>query len=104
MDENLEKQFQESESEWAEIEKNTEIRKKKDQRIISKYCATNKEADIVHILKLLEKHGGMPNHDEELLTEFKEHYPKTLTVKMIHNFEDIKDIYSEYLESGVENQ
>ena len=32
MNENLEKQFQESESEWAEIEKSTAIRKQKDKR------------------------------------------------------------------------
>ncbi len=45
MNENLEKQFQESESEWAEIEKSTAIRKQKDKRIISQYCAVNNEAD-----------------------------------------------------------
>lgn len=104
MDENLEKQFQESENEWAVIEKSIAIRKQKDKRIISAYCAKNKDADIYHILQLLAKYHGMPSHDEEMLKEFKENYPKTLTVQMIHNFEDIKDIYQEYLESGEENQ
>ena len=104
MDENLEKQFQESEYEWAEIHKNIAIRKQKDKRIISQYCADNKEADIVHTLELLEKYKGMPEHDHEILTEFKMNYPKTLTVRIIHNFEDVKDIYQEYLEFGEENQ
>lgn len=104
MDENLEKQFQESENDWADIQRKTDIRNQKDRRIISQYCAKNKEADIIHTLKLLEKFKGMPNYDEELLNEFRENYPKTLTVKMIHDFEDIKDIYREYLESGEENQ
>lgn len=104
MNEDLEKQFQESEKEWAEIEKNKTIRMQKDRRIISNYCASNKDADIYHILQLLEKYSGMPTYDEEMINEFKENYPKTLTVKMIHNFEDIKDIYHEYLESGEENQ
>ena len=75
MDENLEKEFHESESEWAEIEKNKAIRIQKDNRIISRYCAANREADIIHILQLLEKYKGMPNHDEEIVQAFKENYP-----------------------------
>ena len=104
MNENLEKQFQESESEWAEIEKSTAIRKQKDKRIISQYCAVDNEADIIHTLELLEKYRGMPEHDQEILSEFKKNYPKTLTVKVIHNFEDVRDIYQRYLEFGEENQ
>lgn len=104
MDEDLERKFQESESDWAEIEKSTAVRVQKDKRIISEYCARNREADIIHTLKLLEKYKGMPTHDEQIVNEFKNNYPKTLTVKMIHNFEDIKEIYQEYLEYGEENQ
>ena len=104
MDENLEKDFQESESEWAEIEKKTAIRIQKDKRIISRYCAANKEADIFHTLQLLEKYKGMADHDEKIVNEFKNNYPKNLTVQMIHNFEDVKEIYREYLEYGEEKQ
>lgn len=104
MNENLEKEFQESESEWAEIQNLTNIRMQKDKRIISKYCASNNDADIIQILNLLEKYRGMPEHDEQIIKEFKENYPKKLTVRMIHNFEDVKELYQEYLEYGEENQ
>lgn len=100
MDENLEKQFQESESDWAEIEKLKAEREKKDKKIISQFCASNKQADMVRILELLEKYNGMPSHDTEIVNEFRKCYPKNLSVKLIHNFLDVKDIYSQYLESG----
>lgn len=100
MDENLEKKFQESESEWAEIDRLITEREKKDKRIISQFCATNKQADMVRILKLLEKHNGMPKHDKEVVEEFKKNYPEELNIKLIHSFLDVKDIYSQYLESG----
>ncbi|MBD5395897.1 MAG: hypothetical protein HDR71_16920 [Lachnospiraceae bacterium] len=100
MDENLEKQFQESEAEWAEIEEKKAIREKKDKRIISMFCASNNQADMVQILNLLEKHNGMPDHDKEVIVSFKECYPGSLTVKLLHSFLDVKDIYSQYLESG----
>lgn len=100
MDENLEKQLQESESDWAEIEKHVAEREKKDKRIISQFCASNKQADMVRILDLLEKHNGMPNHDKEIVIEFKKCYPKELNTKLIHSFLDVRDIYSIYLESG----
>lgn len=103
MDKILAEQCQESLDEWAEIEKTEAERRKKDNRIVSNYCAENKEADIIHILELLDKHkGAMPKHDEIIVDTFKHNYPKTLTVKMIVEFEDIKDIYSEYLEMGDE--
>lgn len=103
MDEHLEKQFQDSENEWAEIERLTAIRTKKDKRIISQYCAQNNEADIIHTLELLEKYSGMPSHDKEILDQFKENYPKALTVKLIYSFEDMRDIYQDYLEFGEEH-
>ncbi|MEY8265146.1 hypothetical protein AALA79_02015 [Lachnospiraceae bacterium 64-25] len=100
MDENLEREFQESESDWAEIEKLKAEREKKDKRIISQFCASNKQADMVRILELLVKHNGMPGHDKEIVSEFKRCYPEELNVKLIHSFLDVKDIYSTYLESG----
>lgn len=103
MDGSLEQKLQESEEEWAEIEKQKAQREKKDRKIISQYCAGYNRADMVQILELLEKHGGMPKHDKDIISEFKNNYPETLTTKLIHNFEDVKDIYSEYLESGGEN-
>ena len=100
MDENLEKQFQESEKEWAEIEKLKSIREKKDKRIISIFCAQNDQADIIRILGLLEKYPGMPQHDKDIVYEFKKKYPNELTVKLIHSLLDVMDIYNQYLESG----
>lgn len=100
MDEKLERQFQESEFEWAEIERLKAERKKKDNKIISQFCAANKQADMVRILELLEKHNGMPKHDKEIVYEFKKCYPEGLNVKLIHSFLDVKDIYSMYLEAG----
>ena len=100
MDENLEKKFQESELEWAEIEKLKAEREKKDRRIISEFCASNKQADMVQILELLEKYNGMPKHDKDIVSEFENKYPEQLNVKLIHSFLDVKDIYNQYLESG----
>lgn len=100
MDETLEKEFQDSEEEWAEIERLKAIREKKDKRIISIFCANNDEVDMLRILNLLEKYPGMPSHDKEIVYEFKKNYPKELTVKLIHSFLDVMDIYSRYLESG----
>lgn len=100
MDENLEKRMQESESDWADIEKRTAERIKKDKRIISDFCASNKRADMFQILELLEKHGGLPEHDDEIVKKFRESYPQQLTVKLIHDFLDVTDIYSQYLEFG----
>ncbi len=100
MDETLERKLQESEAVWAEIEKMTAEREKKDKRIISEYCASNNSADIYNILELLEKYDGMPEYDQETVTQFKANYPKLLTVNLIHRYEDLKDIYNEYLELG----
>lgn len=100
MDETLEKEFQDSEEEWAEIEKLKAIREKKDKKIISKFCANNDQADMLKILSLLEKYPGMPSHDKDVVFEFKKKYPNELTVQLIHSLLDVMDIYSQYLESG----
>lgn len=100
MDKELEKEFQESEEEWAKIEQQKAEREKKDRKLISRFCASYEHADMVNIITLLEKYQGMPKHDKEIVTEFKSNYPSTLNVKQIHNFLDVKDIYSKYLESG----
>ena len=42
----------------------------------------------------------MPKHDKEVVEEFKKNYPEELNIKLIHSFLDVKDIYSQYLESG----
>lgn len=100
MEETLEKKLQESEAEWAKLERLIAEREKKDKRIISEYCANNNSADIYNILELLEKYDGMPEYDKETVSEFKDNYPIKLTVNLIHRYEDLKDIYNEYLESG----
>lgn len=100
MDESLGKKLQDSEVEWARIQRQIAEREKKDRRIISEYCAKNDIADIYHILELLEKYDGMPDYDKETVVEFRGNYPKKLTVDLIHRYEDLKDIYNNYLESG----
>lgn len=102
MENNLEQMMQESESEWADIEKKIAFREKLDKKIISIYCSQNKEADIIHIVELLEKYNGMPLHDKEIIASFKNEYPENLKVRTIHDFLDIQDIYKAYLESGGE--
>ena len=106
MDKDLVDQFQESEIEWADIqklqyqlEKNREKRLIKDQAIISRYCGSNSYADIISTLELLLKYPGLAKHDHETIQKFKESYPSELTVELIHKYEDILDVYSEYLES-----
>ena len=67
------------------------------------YCSENNYADVVRTLDLLLKYPGMAGHDHKTVEEFKEAYPQKLTTKMIMDFEDIKDLYRRYLESGGEN-
>ena len=109
MDKDLIDQFQDSEVEWAdiqrlryELEEKERKRTLKDQNIISRYCGKNDYADITTTLELLLKYPGLAKHDQETVEKFKECYPKKLTVGMIHEYEDVVDIYSEYLESGGE--
>lgn len=94
----IQEALQESVEEWAKIEKLEAVRKKKDQRIISKYCADNDPADIYRILKLLNRLDGLPSHDKETIKSFESKYPNNLSTKLILEFEDVKDIYSKYLE------
>lgn len=103
MDEKLGREIQEALTEWADIRKRETMRIQKDRRIISKYCAQNDRPDILHTLQLLEKYNGMPSHDEDIVLKFKENYPKTLTIEMICDFEDLREIYKEYLENGEGN-
>ena len=102
MNDNLEEMMEQSEEEWAEIEKQIAQREKKDKKIISMYCAENRLADVVNIIELLEKHNGMPDHDREVVQEFKKQYPQMLTVKVLKSFMDVQLIYQGYLESGGE--
>lgn len=109
MDEWLLNEVQESEEEWAdierlkrELEKKSELRTKKDERIIREFCAKNKYADIIRTLELLEKNQGIAKWDREIVQQFKEKYPNELTVPMIQQMMDVKDLYREYLESGGE--
>lgn len=109
MDEKLVDQLQESAMEWAaiqklqyELDKKTEGRVSKDKEIISEYCARNRYADIISTLELLLKYPGLAKHDYETVQKFKESYPRELTVELIYKYEDVLDIYNEYLESGGE--
>lgn len=102
MDKELQEMIQESQEEWADIEKTKSIRKKKDLRIVSTFCALNNEADIIRTLELLDKHKGLPKHDKENMDTFKTNYPKELTVDDVANYLDFTDIYRRYLESGGE--
>lgn len=92
--------IQESLVEWAEIDKCTAIRMKKDERIVRQFCAENTEQDIMGILELLEQYKGMSSPDQKIVVDFKQKYPKQLDVKSIADFLDVKDLYSQYLESG----
>ncbi|MCR2050649.1 hypothetical protein NSB25_25790 [Acetatifactor muris] len=103
MDDNITKGLQDSLSEWSKIDKLIADRENKDKRIISTFCAANDPADMKQILDLLEKHNGMPKHDKDVVYEFKDKYPSNLNTKLISNFLDVKDIYSQYLESGGKN-
>lgn len=102
MDENLEKDIQESLDDRARIEKELAEREKKDLKIISRFCAENNSADMYNILTLLEKYNGIADHDKRTVEDFRQSYPGKLTVKLISMFNDVKDIYSRYLESGGE--
>lgn len=109
MDKRIQEDMQSSMEEWADIqeqkyklEQREKERKKKDQQIISRYCASSTKADIFRTLELLLKFGGLPRHDEEIANNFKEAYPKDLTLAKIAEFEDMKMIYKKQLESGGE--
>ena len=103
MSDNLEEMLEQSEEEWAEIDKKVALREKKDKKIISMYCAENRSADVFNIIELLEKYNGMPDHDSEIVQEFKAQYPKMLKVKTLKSFMDIQLIYHGYLDSGGES-
>lgn len=103
MSDDLLDQLQESEREWAEIEKTTALRSEKDKKIISRFCAENDYADIKRTLDLLKKHQGLPQHDRDVVKSFESAYPDKLTVLGIHQFIDVRDIYGCYLESGGES-
>lgn len=100
MNEKYHELINESEEEWAEIQKNTATRKKKDERIISMFCAENPASDINRTLELLEQYEGMPDHDKKIIKKFKDEYPKELSLSSILGFLDTTDIYHKYLESG----
>ena len=102
MDNTIENQLQESLEEWADIEKLTYERQNKDKKIISKFCAENKAADIYHTLKLLEKYSGLASHDRETVEMMKSKYPQELDAKLLYDYLNMRDIYSDYLESGGE--
>lgn len=96
----LQNLLQESVDKWGEIEESMAMQEKKDQKIISKYCADNDPSDIFSTLNLLNKHKGLPLHDKDTVKNFESKYPDKLTTKLILEFEDVKDIYRKYLESG----
>lgn len=100
MNRDLEELMQNSLDEWADIEERIARREKQDKKIISIYCSQNDRADVIHTIELLEKYNGMPQHDTDIINNFKEQYPKNLKVQTIHDFLDVQDIYSAYLESG----
>lgn len=102
MNTDLEMMMQESEAEWADIEEKIAIRESRDRKIVSCYCAQNKNADIIRTLELFEKYNGLPKHDKEIISRFRKEYPEELKVRTIHDFLDIQDIYKDYLESGGE--
>lgn len=100
MTKDLLEKLKESLQERADIERQLAERDKKDKKVISMYCAENAPADIYRTLKLLEKYNGLPEHDKYVVDNFNATYPKKLTVQLILEFEDVKDIYRRYLESG----
>ncbi len=100
MDKEFENELLDSLDEWSDIERLIEERTKKDKKIISKFCANNDSADIFHILELLEKHKGLPEHDRETVKMMKLKYPKELDCRLLNDYLDMTEIYNKYLESG----
>lgn len=110
MEKNIKGLIQESFEEWAdlekkeaELEKEKQNRARKDQLIISKYCASHKKADMFHIAELLIKYDGMPKGDRDIVIIFKEKYPDDISLSELNDFLDVQDLYRDYLESGGEN-
>lgn len=102
MDKLFEKELNDSLDEWVNIDKAIAEREKKDRKIISRYCAENKRADIFGIVELLLKYDGMPQKDIDVVKTFKANYPDNLNTKLLVAFLDVKDIYRNILESGGE--
>ena len=86
-----------------ELSKEKDANLEREKSAISIYCSENNYADVVRTLDLLLKYPGMAGHDHKTVEEFKEAYPQKLTTRMIMDFEDIKDLYRRYLDSGGEN-
>lgn len=100
MGSSYEDELQDSLVEWAKIEEQQILRRKKDEMLISKFCVENDYADVIRTLALLEKRKGMPTHDCEKVQTFKKNYPDSLTIQDIVDFMDVRDLYGRYLESG----
>lgn len=101
MNEEFCKELQDSLKEHAEIQERLDIRNKKDQKLISMFCAQNEEADVINTVMLLEKYNGLPEHDRQKIKEIKALYPAgKMTVRHIVDFIEIQNIYAPILESG----
>lgn len=96
----LKELIQASKEEWADIQKQISERERKDKIIISKICAKNDYADVVNIIRLLKKHNGLPEHDQQTIDEMEKNYPKKLTLDLLERYFDVVDVYSDYLENG----
>ena len=93
----------ESDSEIYEMLNQLNRKKEKiEEKIINQFRAKNNQSDVLKTLNLLENNKVIAAHDKEILAEFKEKYPKQLNVHLIHNYLNLKDIYSQYLNEECE--
>ena len=99
MDEKYKEELQESLRKWATIDKILAIQRKKDEPLISRFCANNDPEDINQTIKKLKNHKGMPKHDRKIITTFELAYPDNLTTKILLQYLDLTDIYSDFLRS-----
>lgn len=97
---NLDELMQESAAEWKNIERLKAEREKKDKKIISMFCAENNPSDILKTYKIIIKNQGIPHADKEVVKNFKENYPDSLSIPLILEYKDIIEIYSNILETG----
>lgn len=97
MDEKYKEELQESLRKWAIIEKILVIQRKKDEPLISRFCADNDPDDITQTINKLKDHKGLPTHDKKVINKFEHAYPDNLTTKIILQYLDLTDLYSDFL-------
>ena len=97
MDEKYNEELQESLKIWTKIDMILAIQRTKDQPLIRKFCSKNDFDDIRKTIQTLKNHKGVPTHDKQIIIAFELAYPDNLTTKLISQYLDLTDIYSDFL-------